>query len=56
MDADGQVSRDLATEDYLEEQMENPIIGYENAKEAVFSGIKVTWEDEDSDLDLLCLW
>lgn len=55
MDADEQVGRDLATEDFLMDQLENPLVGHENAREAVFSGIKVTWEDEDGEYDSLLL-
>ncbi|MEG2815991.1 MAG: hypothetical protein RR907_00325 [Comamonas sp.] len=56
MDADEQVGRDTATENFLMDQLENPLAGYENAHEAVFSDIKVTWEDEDGEFDLLRLW
>lgn len=30
--------------------------GYEDAREALFGGIKVTWEDEDGEFDSLRLW
>lgn len=50
MDADEQVGRDVAAEDFLADRLENPLVGLENACEAVFSGIKVICEDDDADL------
>ncbi len=55
MDADEQVGRDVAAEDFLADRLENPLVGLENACEAVFSGIKVICEDDDADLVLLWL-
>lgn len=51
MDADEEVGRSQAHEDYLEEQMEDKVSGYENAREMVLGGITVRWEDEDDDDD-----
>lgn len=56
MDADEEVGRAVAHEDFLEAHMENPISGYQDAREQIVSGIKVTWEDEEGDLDSLRLW
>ena len=56
MDADEQVGRDVATENFLMDQLENPLVGHENAREAVFSGIKATWEDEDGEYDSMRIW
>lgn len=30
--------------------------GYQNAREETFGGIKVTWEDEEGDMESLRLW
>lgn len=56
MDADEKVGQDLAHEDYLMEQLENPLAGYENAREMLIGGIKVSWEDEDGEFESLRLW
>lgn len=50
MAKDSQKGISEVTEEWLESQMENPLVGHEHAAEMVNSGIHVQWETSDDDL------
>lgn len=49
MSMDSQKGRHEATAEWLAQQMENPLVGYEGAMEYATSGIKVQWEYGEDD-------
>lgn len=49
MSQDDQKGVEQAQEDWLEAHMEDPIRGYENARDGLLSGIHVSWETVDDD-------
>lgn len=49
MSMDSQKGRHEATAEWLAQQMENPLVGYEGAMEYANSGIKVQWEYGEDD-------
>lgn len=49
MSQDDQKGVEQAQEDWLEAHMEDPIRGYENARDGILSGIHVSWETVEDD-------
>ena len=50
MDADAAKGITQVTEDWLQDQMENPIAGYDSIRQSALEGVSITWEyDQDFD-------